>query len=662
MATAPGAPEQRAMVSAVPLETGRFVAVAVAGLLVLSSAAFAFGGGAGRPEPVAFEDTVLVSPTSDVAQRAAAAGVVVPRAEIFYSQYRYVVGVHGIGAAVGELDSAARRRQFGEPLAVYVSDFSGRDVRVGEEGSVSLPGDRSPGWVAATEAWFVVESEARTAGEPAVMPFSDRHDAVAFATVHGGEVVDWAAVRAREFDTAAATRDRMQTRVTERAAWANRTARAAADLRDRPVSVVVGEDEPTVSDALAAAPANTTVVVPEGTYRVDEVTVDRPLTIRGAGEGTHLVGDGNGSVLRVTAPAVAVVDLRISGIGANLTSESVPVDEEAWDYQIQQGYAFAPAGVEMQNASGSLVAGVAIETPAHGVVVRESDDTVVTDVTVDGADVWDEGFMGTIAIQSRILVQDSEFVGGRDAVYLHRGHDSVVRGNRMAGMRFGVHEMYTDGVLVADNDIRDTNAGVVVMTDPSATAIVGNDVRDSERGVDISGVAQYVAGNVLAFNEVGIRVGGQRSLVERNVVAYNDVGAKASALVPSNRVVANDFAANDRPVDARVGPLHIWGGDRRGNYWAGAPGYDSDGDGTLDRPFDPSGRLDQVAGHAAGGPTLARAPAVGLLRSLREVTPGLRSTGVMDYHPRARPVHPGRLDRLHDQAEERGVAHREVSP
>ncbi|MEF8773691.1 MAG: NosD domain-containing protein [Halobacteriales archaeon] len=632
--------------------SGTVAAAVLAALLVVSSAAFVLDVGATSPEPAPFEDTVVVAGTTAVGVKAGAQGVAMPKAQIFFSQYRYVVGTYGVAPAVSLLQREGSSEQFGRPLVVYVSDFAGTGVERTDDGSLVTP-DGDHGWVPAPEAHFVVAPDAGPEGA-SVVPFSDRAAATAFADAHGGEVRDWSTLRAGEFSTVETARERMTAAAAERRAWADRTVADARRLLDRPVSVVVGEDAPTLQAAVEAAPPNTTVEVPAGTYDLDDVTIRKPLTLRGAGNGTHLAGDGNGSVIDVRADRVGVVGLSISGVGTNRTRTDIPVSESAWDYHVKLGYGYAPAGVELNRSDGSLVRSVAVETPSHGIVARHANGTVVERATVRGTEEPMDGFMGVMAMQSRLVVQRSTFLDGRDAVYTHRAHDVVVRNNRMAGMRFGVHEMYTNGALVANNTVRRTDTGVIVMTRPRGSYILDNDVRDSARGISLSGFGHHVAGNVLAFDGVGISVAAQQSLVERNVVAYSDVGLRASALVPSNWVLANDVVGNDQAATATLGPLRIWGGNGAGNYWANAPGEDRDGDGTIDRAHAPTGTVESLAGRRTGAETLARSPAVSLLRAVADVAPGLRATGVMDYAPRVRPVRPETVRRLRADAAARG--------
>ena len=602
--------------------------------VVISGASLAFAAdpdASASARPVPFSDTLVTGMTGVDVQQARVGGAEIPRVEVFYSQYEYVVGYYGVASAVDATDRETTTRQFGRPVAIYVSDYSGAGPRLTDQGSLTVASDPAVGWVRASEAAFVVDSEARTPGGPAIVPFSDADDASDFAERYGGTVRDWTELRPREDEPRATW---LRDAASDRRAWADRTVRDRRPLLDRPVSITVGEDVSTLAAAIDAAPSNTTVRLPPGTYD-GNVTVGKSVTICGADERTHVVGD-NGTAIRVSAPDVALANLSITGVGESNTGDPANASETAgdWDEGVRTTYGYGDAAVVFDGANRSLLSQVHIETPASGAIVRDSDGVVVEAVSIDGTVTWQNGFMGVLAMNSRIVVQDSTFTGGRDAVYTHHADGLVVRDNRMTGMRFGVHEMYTSGTLVTNNTVRDTDIGVVVMTRPRSNVLLENRVSASDVGISVGGSTSLVANNTLVANRYGMDLGAQRSTFAFNVLAGNDVGLRTGTIVPTNRVTSNDVIDNDRYVDTGRGPVRVW----TGNYWGTIPGRDADGDGRIGRAFRPTGPVDSAVGESTGAATLATSPAVTILRRFEAAVPGLRSANVIDDEPRLEPV------------------------
>ncbi|MGQ4557011.1 NosD domain-containing protein [Halobellus sp. GM3] len=673
----------------------RWLTVAVTGALVVASLSFAVTPESGESlRPVDFADTVSMGGTGVDARRADAEGFEIPRVEVFYSGYRYVVGYVGVETAASELGDASAQRQFGDPLAVYVSDFSDVEPSLTEDGFVVPARGRAVGWTPAGSAHFVVGSDAAVPSGPVTLPFSDRADAERFAADHGGEVVDWKTLQTRVGDPLPARIERFESSIDERRAWADETVAAASARRERPVSVVVGSNAPTlptdtdgseaatgddaggyriadsgdypvaedvasaptVSAALAAAPPNTTVYVPPGTYEVDRVVVNRSVTLAGAGaergdtagsdeRETVLRGDGNGSVVFVRADGAAVADLRITGVGdVGSRGRELRNDTADWDTTVQLAYGYGDAAVVLDGAAGASVSNVAIETPASGVVARESPGSSVEGLTVRGAETARDGFMGVVLIGAPSVVQESTFLGGRDGVYTHRADGSVVRDNGADPGRYGVHEMYTSDALVENNTVRNAQAGVIVMTRPTGNLVVGNDVRASTYGVVPAGGDSYYARNVVAGNEYGLQVAGDRNVFADNAVVGNEVGARANEILPANWVVRNDVVDNDRRVESRIGPLRTWTHRDLGNHWGALPIADGDDDGVYDRPYRPTGPVDSRIGAVSGGTALAQSPAVATLRRVQDAVSGLRQSGVVDTAARAEPFDPGAVD------------------
>lgn len=629
----------------------RSAAILVVALLVVSATGFAASSVQGNAmSPVPFDETLSTGLTGVDVQQAEEGRYVLPKAEVFYSQYEYVVGYYGIEALVDSLTEPRRTRQFGQPLAIFVTDLSGTDPHLTDERYVRLDNSVAKEWTRADEAVFVVDSGAHTSGGPAVLPFSDPSDAEQFADQYGGQVLTWSALRTRLAGDERDPLTRLAQRRADQHRWANATVSAARGLLDRPVSVVVGEDAPTLAAAVERAPPNTTVVVPPGTYQI-HLTIEKPLTLVGASERTVLTGSGNGTVLTIRSPDVAVRSLHIEGVGGTNIGDSS--DQGTWDDRIRLIYGRGDAGIRLADAHGALVQNVTIDTPANGVVALNSTGAVVRDCTIRGSARPMDGFMGVLAMYSKMVIEESRFVGGRDAVYTHYANGVVVRDNRMTSVRFGLHEMYTSDALVANNTVSDAEVGLIVMTRPARNALVDNRVRSAEIGISTAGSASFVAENVVTDSSVGISIGTDRSVYARNTLVDNHVGLRVATLLPTNAVLSNDVVGNDRPVTVGTrGARNIWATNGRGNYWGEVPGFDRDGDGVVDRSYRPASPVDHN-GDRAGGYALARSPAVGALRQFQRAVPGLRGASVVDTAPLAEPVRPEALDRLRKNRRDR---------
>ena len=425
------------------------------------------------------------------------------------------------------------------------------------------------------------------------------------------------------------------------------------------MSVVVGRDAPTIARTIDRAPPNTTIVVPPGTYRVNDLKVRKPVTIRGAGaNATHIIGDQNGSVITVSAAWTAVTSLAITGVGPNrseanrsIATAEISVDKDSWKYQYWKVHGFGDAAIVFNDAPRGLVSVVQINTTSNGIIARNSPNLTVSDLTLYGTKQYQDGFIGVVALGAPVIVEDSRLYGGKVGVYAYDAPRTVVRDSSIEGMLVGVFDLYSSQLLVANNTVEDTWNAVYIETRSYGSAVVGNWLENSRNGVLVEGRSNYLANNTVVRNRHGVVVQGQYSLYRDNTMAYNRVGTRAMSLFPTNQVTANDIVHNQQYVEtAQYNVLHSW----RGNYWFGAPGIDWDNNGRLPRTFRPTGPVDQYADQVRGTPTLARSPALRLLRRLQQLMPGLRSGGVIDPQPRTDPVRPSIMRELESRYNETG--------
>jgi len=434
--------------------------------------------------------------------------------------------------------------------------------------------------------------------------------------------------------------------------WAGQTDGriAAAERRaDRPVSVVVGEDAPTIEAAVAAAPANTTVVVPPGTYE-ETLTVNESVTI--AGEDAQISGDGDGSVITVRAPDVALTGLAVDGSGGQTRDPEAARGSRRrrWGQRFgrRRGVGHQhPTRLRSRRCrdprdrrTGTRRRRRDGRGERERAAPREGSHAVVRDLRVDGADSWQDGFMGIAGMGSRVTVTDSAFEGGRDGIYLHRADGSVVRNSTFTDNRYGTHLMYTGDALIADNAFRNELFGGITVMTPSGNAIVGNDVRNSSAGCRrlvpgrTSGTTRSSATNSASRPA---RAGRCTSATWPRTTSWAHERPRSSRRAGSSRTTSSATRTTRPPGRARSGsgPTATAGttgrGKRRGPR-ARRASVPPDRPGRRCPP--PRGRRGRRARVARGRPP----------RPTPGTVPGARSGSIIDPAPAAEPYSPDRID------------------
>lgn len=201
----------------------RTLVVATVALVVLAAIPFGVTPSAERSAAVSWEATKTTGVPETTVARAESTDLVLPRAQAFYSQYRYVIGYYGLTTLVASLQTT-QGREYGSLLSLYVTDFSDTKPGVSAAGYLTAPQNSSPGWVRAQDAYFVVNSSARIpTRDQTIAPFSKRSDAEAFAREYGGTVERWPTVRRLSVVRATRTTDAWNTVVSNRTNRTNRT-------------------------------------------------------------------------------------------------------------------------------------------------------------------------------------------------------------------------------------------------------------------------------------------------------------------------------------------------------------------------------------------------------------------------------------------------------
>ncbi|HKU66969.1 MAG TPA: NosD domain-containing protein, partial [Candidatus Baltobacteraceae bacterium] len=329
-------------------------------------------------------------------------------------------------------------------------------------------------------------------------------------------------------------------------------------------------------DSLGAAvqrvPVRSTIVV-RGNAR-GGVTVDRPLTIRGEG-GAAISGGDSGIVVR--APHVVVEHLRFTGYAHDDPSGRSAAVVLA-----------APDGTVRENV---------FEANGFAITASRADRARIESNAIHGGDDAIRLWYTPDAVIARNGV-----TAGRD-VLVSYSRGVTFADNRVRGNRYGLHDMFSDGMRVLGNTFENNEIGANFMY-AAHLEVRGNTFRANHGaagyGIGFEDVdASRVHGNRFVQNRVAMNgvdsPADPRSpdAVDANVFAQNGTALGLQSDPHAIRVAANAFIDNLEDVEVSGGGSTtgiVW----RGNYWSAYAGYDRDGDGIGDIPYAPQPAFDAL--------------------------------------------------------------------
>ncbi|WP_460890832.1 nitrous oxide reductase family maturation protein NosD, partial [Ramlibacter alkalitolerans] len=374
--------------------------------------------------------------------------------------------------------------------------------------------------------------------------------------------------------------------------------------------------------AIAQARPGDTVLVERGRYE-EHLVIDKPLTLQGVGRPT-VSGGGSGDTIRVRASGVTIAGLIVADSGADL---------------------------------GAQNAGIAIRAGADRATVRDCDLSYnlfglyiegVKDVQVIGNLITGKRDLASAqrgnGIQlydtSGARIEDNRISFTRDGIYVDISHHAVFRGNRIHDVRYGTHYMNSHHNLWEGNEVYRNRTGLALMETRDQQVRNNRVWGNSDAGIMLRTIQDSVVeGNVVTGNQRGFFIyDAEYNTLRGNLVADNEVGAHVWAGSIHNDVDGNDFVRNRQQVRYVAARDEAWGG-KSGNYWSNYVGWDRDGDGRGDTPYEANDVVDRLVWRLPLVKLLLNSAAVQTLRLVAQQFPLLRAPSIVDAKPRMRPQH-----------------------
>jgi nitrous oxidase accessory protein len=387
---------------------------------------------------------------------------------------------------------------------------------------------------------------------------------------------------------------------------------------------VSGESDTTLAEVLTRAETGDTVVVDGGRHE-GPLTITRAVTLEGR-NWPVIVGAGVGTVISVRAPGTQISGFVIRGSGSSLDEEN--------------------AGLTLDESPDGVVAHNRFEDVLFGIYLRKSSRShiVGNEISSKALDIPRRGDAIRIWYSNDVRIEDNRVRHSRDVVLWYSERLAVKR-NRVTGGRYGLHFMYCDDAEIEENLLSDNSVGAFLMYSrrlrlyrntisgnhgPSGFGVGLKDMDDAQ----IIG-NRFIGNRIGAFLDNSPREAASRIDLTDNLFAGNDAGVSILPNVKRGSFLDNSFVENQQQVEVAGSgadpAANLW----RGNFWSTYVGYDGDGDGVGDVPFQADRLFEDLADRRPGLRLFLYSPAKEALEVAARTVPLIKPRPkVVDEQPR----------------------------
>jgi nitrous oxidase accessory protein len=357
------------------------------------------------------------------------------------------------------------------------------------------------------------------------------------------------------------------------------------------------------------------------------VTIDRPLTLWGP-RGAIIRSNGSGSTVIVRADGVRLRGFIIDGSG------------HRYD-KMDAGLFLRGRGIEVR--------GITVRNALYGIAIEHSKDLRIIDNDIVGDLHTPLGLRGDgirLFGSRDCVIAGNRIENSRDLLVWF-SPDAKIVDNLIEGSRYATHFMFSNGGLVKHNRYIRNTVGVFVMYSDDIR-IVGNELAGNMK-FDGFGIGAKESGNIaiddnrLVQDRVGIYLDtcpfhpDQKDLIRHNLLALCGVAVDFLGSGANNIFEDNTLRDNQTQVQVeQQGNLMQTQWSR--NYFDDYQGYDLDGDGFGDVPYEPRSLSGQLLSEHPDLAFFRGTAALDLIDAIADVMPIFRPEPLLiDQRPRMRP-------------------------
>lgn len=373
---------------------------------------------------------------------------------------------------------------------------------------------------------------------------------------------------------------------------------------------------------IATASSYDTLLIQKGLYRVNNIIINKPLTIIGQNFPV-LDGQFKNEIFTVTSNDVTVKGLQFENVG--MTSM---ID---W------------AAIKVLEASNVRILNNRVRNSYFGIYLSASDHCLVQGNDIQGNPKEEQNTGNGIHAWKcdSIRIENNQIAGHRDGIYFEFVTNSTIQHNdSQENIRYGLHFMFSHKNSYFYNYFHKNGAGVAVMYTKYVTMkynVFEQNWGGASYGLLLKDISDsHIEQNVFKTNTIGIYMEGcSRSVFTKNEFINNGYAVQIQANCDDNTLTNSNFRGNTFDI-ATNGDVVLT--KVAHNYWDKYEGYDLNRDGIGDVPYRPVSLYATVIERIPQAMMLLRSFTVSLLDRIEKIIPSITPEGMKDEAPMMKPL------------------------
>ncbi|KAB2846907.1 MAG: nitrous oxide reductase family maturation protein NosD [Melioribacteraceae bacterium] len=391
----------------------------------------------------------------------------------------------------------------------------------------------------------------------------------------------------------------------------------AAQITADVLKVGINQKYKLISGALTAALPGDTLIIKSGTYKEENLIIDKPVSI--IGENFPVIdGEDKYEIFTVTSDNVFITGLKFINSGLSFINDN--------------------AAIKLDEVKNCVITNNKFEKNFFAIYLAKSSVCEISNNQITAVKTSEATSGNGIHLWycRNIYIKDNYINGHRDGIYFEFVQSSLITGNKSENnLRYGLHFMFSDSCSYSKNIFKHNGAGVAVMFTHNVEMIENrfeNNWGAASYGILLKDISDSkIENNYFYKNSSGIYIeGSNRVSVSQNEFIENGWAIRLMANSMNNNFSKNNFVGNSFDVATNSTKNY---NTFINNFWSEYSGYDLNKDGFGDVPYRPVKLFSLIVERNRPTLILLRSMFVGILDAAEKIFPALTPETLIDNSP-----------------------------